>query len=250
MAEPIEAQGFQPTEHDNRHLFEIKDTLSKGKGVFAVQHIPRGTLILSETPLLQAPNRIAAAQAFLELSIPKQKAYLQLHGMLSVDSFVNEQISDLTCKIASIYQMNTFGDAVLELASRFNHSCIPNTQLANPADGTKTYEFFVIRDIVAGEELCVAYTHPFMTRAERQRSLQHWVFHCQCPACEDTDEGQQKEDKFAAMTALHHELDKESLTNMTYDEAVVVHTRKLPKLQKLTGLMRSLGLLSVDILKQ
>jgi hypothetical protein len=41
-------------EKDKRHLLETKDTLGKGKGIFAKKNIPCGTLVLSEKPLLQA----------------------------------------------------------------------------------------------------------------------------------------------------------------------------------------------------
>jgi len=93
-----------------------------------------------------------------------------------------------------------------------------------------TFDFHVIRDISADEELCVAYIHPFMARAERQTTLQLWGFVCACSACEDTDEGHEKEKIFVAMSALYHELENKSLEKMNPDDAAVIYKRRLPKL--------------------
>ncbi|KAJ5306616.1 hypothetical protein N7508_005631 [Penicillium antarcticum] len=64
--------------------------------------------------------------------------------------------------------------------SRFNHSCAPNTNASDNVDDTK--EMFATNDIDSGEE-----SHPlltiYMTRSERNESLQSRRFTCECRVC-------------------------------------------------------------------
>lgn len=251
-------KSFEKTSYDNRYLLEIRSTEDKGKAIFAIEDIPRGTIILAESPLILATDRASAYQAFIGLTYPEQVAYLRLHGMLSAssldlqDSTLDPPQLEIRCKIVSIWHMNSFAGAVLEIASRFNHSCIPNTHMGYQVDDNpeNIFEFRVSRDVTAGEELSVAYIHPFMARSERQAQFKGWEFECTCPACEDTDQGNENEAKIVAMTALYHELEDEARGQFEpTDEGATFMKRRLPKLQKITALLQSLGLLSGNLLK-
>lgn len=205
-----------------------------------------------------ATDKASAYQAFTELAYPQKMAYLRLYGMLSA-SALNLQTNsldppqlDLRCKIASIWQMNSFAGAVLEVASRFNHSCIPNAHMSCQVDDNPdmVFEFRVIRDVTAGEELCIAYINPFTVRADRQAQFKAWEFQCTCPACEETDRGGEKEVQIVAMSALFRELENEARGQFEpVDDGATLMKRRLPKLQKITGLLRSVGLLSGDLRK-
>lgn len=109
-----------------------------------------------------------------------------------------------------------------------------------------TFEFRVVRDIMAGEEFCVAYIHPLMARSDRQTQFKGWEFECTCPAHKETGQGKETEAKIVAMTALYHELDNEARHQLQQTEdATTLMKRRLPKLQKTTGLLQSVGLLVV-----
>jgi hypothetical protein len=68
------------------------------------------------------------------------------------------------------------------LASRFNHSCVPNTKVPEPAMGAVEIAMYATRDITMDEEITFCYNSGFeaLTRTERHRALR---FVCECKAC-------------------------------------------------------------------
>jgi hypothetical protein len=180
---------------DGRWLIEVKETPEKGLGIFAKMQIPRGTRIIAETPLLRATafstHCVNVQDAFERLSSAKQHAYLQLHGYASPTLKKDNNwpsLPELNRKVLAIFAANRWGSDVFWLASRFNHSCIPNVHNAyNPTIRMET--FHSTRDIEAGEELTISYVSGISVRDERQAQLKSWGFQCSCPACEDTSEG-------------------------------------------------------------
>lgn len=66
------------------------------------------------------------------------------------------------------------------LHSRFNHSCIPNSEV--PITGKEIVTSFAVRDIVVGEEITICYNTDFACRVryERHQALR---FVCDCKAC-------------------------------------------------------------------
>lgn len=77
------------------------------------------------------------------------------------------------------------GAAVFEIASRFNHSCVPNACFAwNEKLGVETV--YAIKDIAAGEEITLSYVDPLYDVSARMWELWHYGFECDCPACGDT----------------------------------------------------------------
>lgn len=82
----------------------------------------------------------------------------------------------------------------------------------------------------------------FLDRAERQRRLRrNWGFTCNCPACEDTDEGRVTEAQFVIITSLHRELRPLGKTWRVKDKTAY-HENRLVKLEEICELMESLGL--------
>ncbi|KFX91231.1 hypothetical protein V490_06014 [Pseudogymnoascus sp. VKM F-3557] len=205
-----------PSPLDARHLIEVKATHGKGLAIFAKEKIPRGTRLVAESPLLKAPighstGGASVMHAFNNLSASSQQAYLELHGYASEYTKIRhnwDKLKDLDRQVLAIYVANCWGRDVFRLASRFNHSCIPNTH--NAYNSTIRKEtFHNIRDIEAGEELTVSYVN-ICSRSERQARLSKWGFECTCPACEDSPEGRNIEKRFVKLAALFQDAESTS----------------------------------------
>lgn len=170
--------------------FIIQDIPGKGKGVIAARAISSGDLVLLESPLFtmtlsRTNTKILTAVSALTDSQQRQFFALanSLRGKLppALGTF-NTNV--LPCG----YNSNTTGHAATEggifvIGSRFNSSCVPN--INNYWDEQlRQISFRAVRDIVAGEELCIAYTDLLSVRDERRRELhEKFAFECHCTAC-------------------------------------------------------------------
>jgi hypothetical protein len=207
-------------------MYEIRGAGAKGLGVFAQSHIPRGTRIFSEKPLLSITHAQDAGDIFtasrllapnqrgrllglsnhttIELSILRwnQAAWYTLKSTLAaLSSFALPKRLSLSehVRILSIFRSNAFNlgsmssiqQALFERISRINHSCLPNAQ-GNFHEGLGRFNIHATRDIERDEELTLNYLHERgAVRASRQESLETgYGFLCQCPACDmGTKEG-------------------------------------------------------------
>lgn len=225
---------------DGRHLIEVRETPGKGLGIFARTHIPRGTRIIAEKPLLRATivstHGVNVQDSFERLSLAEQHAYLQLYGYASPTLQKDNDwasLPELNRKVLAIYAANRWGRDVFWLASRFNHSCIPNVHNAyNPMIQMET--FHNIRDIQAGEELTISYISGISMRHERQAQLKKWGFQCRCPACEDTQEGNALEKELCRLTLLNRALEVNVPSTHLYE-------KMLDTYKKMAALLRSIG---------
>ena len=187
-----------------RDSIEVKESTGKGLGVFAITDIPCGARVLAEEPLLRVDEGNGSAKdilsAFQKLSVSQQHLYLQLHGFAGA-AFKRSAEKEIgrawpasplrERDILAIWAANGFGHVFL-LGSRFNHSCIPNIHFAyNPTLDKET--FHAVRNIAAGEELTITYIDGMnRTRGQRKVELDERGFVCDCPACENTKDGQRK----------------------------------------------------------
>lgn len=75
------------------------------------------------------------------------------------------------------------GSGMRTLMSIFNHSCYPNVH--QTAMDCKEEVFIVMRPIKAGEQLFTSYGPDFFYESlqERQESMKHYDFKCDCVAC-------------------------------------------------------------------
>ncbi|TID21701.1 hypothetical protein E6O75_ATG05096 [Venturia nashicola] len=246
---PANAEEATPLQHtseakDNHHLFEVRETEGKGLGIFAKEDIRRGTLVLSETPLFSfnssdGTTDAALLSAFANLPSLETQAYLDLHAYLPPDYPV-VNISEEGRKVLGVYSANAWAGGVVDLGSRFNHSCVPNVHLSHDPR-TQIYDFRLVRDVKAGEELTASYISLFLTRKERQDNLVRWGFECACPACEKTTDGKKIEEKRVKLRNVYHEM-----RTVQYNAATDVQLLKSYrfKYQQIAALMRSLGLVS------
>ncbi|KAF1954564.1 TPR domain protein [Byssothecium circinans] len=235
---------------DARHLIEVRQTPFEGLGVFAKAPIPRGTRILSE-PLFLAldggENPAEILSAFSKLSEDDKTKYLELHP------FAPPIRNDLTKKYMKkgwgalaqwerdaigVYDANSFQVGVYLLASRINHSCIPNVHYEhNPAIQRGT--FHAVKDIAEGEELYISYINGgSRVRSWRQPKLDMWGFVCQCAACGNDAESKKREERRKEMYELDQKLAKQSVygTEMTAAQALKTATR-LASLQIAEGVL-------------
>lgn len=160
-----------------RKLYTIRHATDKGKGMFATTLIPRGTLILTETPIFRVPHgdytpAIVHAE-FDKLTNDAKQDFMALHSVHNlVMPHPTEKHPHLTGKakaaaegawaarcgrektVYSIFLGNSMasneGAAVFRECSRINHSCVPNcTFIWRMAEGREHIR--AVKDIKAGE---------------------------------------------------------------------------------------------------
>ncbi|KAF3048456.1 hypothetical protein E8E11_006839 [Didymella keratinophila] len=187
----------------------------KGYGCFALKPIPRGTRILTDTPLLIVPMadymKADIEAAFSKLSDVAKLQYFTLHSghgqnpadwpsqiHPSVPARERQRISEQhaarvgnEATLISIFQTNCMemnaGAAVFLHTSRFNHSCVPNACFTwNAAIGKETIH--TMRDIQQGEEITISYVDGEHGKRLRAWELRHYGLVCQCEACGDEED--------------------------------------------------------------
>ena len=175
----------------------------KGFGVVATRQIARGARIIAEQPLIlwhstrdssgnhdwnELDSLVCALsdadrRAFFGLC-DKHSSHSQhartAHGIWNSNSFPTEDVMG-----GGLAGDGIVRSAVYRLCSRINHECVPNCFAAwSAALGQQTVH--ALRDIVAGEEISIAYVGGAEAgpRALRQRLLRDkYHFECVCGAC-------------------------------------------------------------------
>ena len=159
--------------------FTIKNVPGKGLGVFATRDIKSGELILAEKPLLQIHTAHYLAEdveaEFEKLSEEKKESYMSLasaHGQ-DPSKYPSSTHSDVTDKrerrrireqhetrtndektVFSVCLTNAMqveaGAGIFELASRFNHACVPSACFSWD-EGRKVETIYAVQPIKDGE---------------------------------------------------------------------------------------------------
>lgn len=176
-------------------LITIGPTPTKGLAVFALRDLPPHTLLLSERPLI-ALNDNGARTDPLDglvnaLSPPLKRAYRSLHGFSSSSSTSNGTTTTTTTKAKCappreslnrrVLYSNGFAierttTAVFEVASRINHSCVPNARFRWD-DEARRMDYYTVTKVLEGEEVCIDYGHT------KGRLLKYYGFECACGGC-------------------------------------------------------------------
>jgi len=180
-------------------LFEVKRIDKEhGFGMFAVNDIPSGTLILRESPiitLLKEEHRTEQTEEqwihsqFEALSKGDQDTVLSLHNNLEHD-----ENTEGKTRCVGVYRTNAycftdhdrFESGLFPMISRINHSCFPNAQFV---DDTKheMHGIIALCGISAGEEIthCYIDIDLFMADSMKRQKyiLEHYGFECQCRDC-------------------------------------------------------------------
>ncbi|KAK4867067.1 hypothetical protein LT330_007808 [Penicillium expansum] len=162
--------------------FELKPSPGKGWGAFATKRIDRGSMILSEDPLFVIRK---ATPEITEVDI--SAAHLKLSTSQKAQfSLLRDNGSKFFTSLRNAMAQNSFdisdgspANGLFLVHSRFNHSCLPNSQV--PAFHGETIRLYATKDIQAGEEISISYLDSKgHTRNERQKLMD---FACDCKAC-------------------------------------------------------------------
>ncbi|KAH6669486.1 hypothetical protein B0J14DRAFT_486954 [Halenospora varia] len=177
-------------------LVEVRNTEERGLGLFALQDIEPGTLLIFEEPLLVVPR---------EMWDPLNKL---VRGMNNEDwerfkALCRTKRESTESTNRAILFSNGFrmpddaGTAVFDVGSRANHSCVPNSVFAvvragGQGEGEEGWRLMIYNTfaLMDGEEVTVDYGH---SRVGLERG---YGFVCSCGGCsegesddeEDTEE--------------------------------------------------------------
>ena len=184
----------------------VKASPGKGQGIFAARDLSRGQRVLVDTPffvITKPYNYHKVLRAFEGLSFTNRKQYMQLS---CPDRLDDVQLTD----VMRIFEANCFNigekAAIFLKATRFNHSCLPNTYYSW-SETRAEIVFHSMVSIPKGEEMTICYGRPFLSRLERRSELCIYNFQCQCPACRpETAFGQASEARRLAMRGLEEQI--------------------------------------------
>ena len=171
----------------------VKETVAKGRAVFATRNIAAGQVIWTEEPLITyKKDPKGTPQAFLDnlygvfqkLSDDKKQAMLSLYDPGEEAGRGEEKWK--VCRIANVNEVGGGGgleNSVYSRYSRLNHSCCRNA--VGQVSDTGGHQVRAIKKVAKGEEVTVSYLEGRLgTRAERRGLLQRkWGFLCDCPVC-------------------------------------------------------------------
>ena len=205
---PSPALELSSDEEEHETLFELHEDPDRGLGLFATRKIPSGMCIISEDPIIsmsrdQHEDQEAIRNAFSLLPKDDKKQYRKLF---------DTQKSRMS-QVVSIYYSNCYskddslssstgspaggnshdgdegGSCIGFLASRINHSCVPNVSFSylnpSPFHPMGRMQFYAIKNIPKGKELLSNYDRDiWRTHIDRKKKLMlHYGFECSCEAC-------------------------------------------------------------------
>ena len=187
-------------------------TSHKGFGLFATQDIPRGTCIVTEPSLITVPPSEPDCEhiwkAFKNLKSEQHDHVCGLFVPTTVNSclsghvrrkLLRHQYTSVSLiaavedelKMRTVFSSNCmdmgfngqYGQGLFLIASRLQHSCVPNVQQGYNAT-LKMSTVYVTRDVKEGEELTRSYIqHVYNDYEQRADLLSRWNFKCDCVAC-------------------------------------------------------------------
>ncbi|KAH8663817.1 hypothetical protein BGZ61DRAFT_462631 [Ilyonectria robusta] len=185
-------------------LYAIKKT-PNGHGLFALEGIQAGTLIIQEEPLLTiSREETRSRQEYMcvmskvgRLQGEAQSRLIRLYHnpkKLQEFAFLEGRMcpgTNLDCALvlAKFYtNAATISSGKLQVGlyptfCRMNHACTPNTSWMAD-DVTGTMEVYAVRDIMEGEEITDSYTDVARSRESRGKELRNWGFECECSVCD------------------------------------------------------------------
>ncbi|KAF7295955.1 SET domain-containing protein [Mycena kentingensis (nom. inval.)] len=220
----------------------------RGVGLFATRPIDQGEVLFDERPLTVTPKHIpnivpgfaddaAKARVFVQAEVD---AVTVLLGRMASErrrmflALKNSHRRDGNHAVTGTMNTNSTGTELgdekyrilCQQYARFNHSCSPNSA-AGFFENTWSMRSFALRNVAKDEELTVAYAHPLLPTAVRQRALADWGFYCDCQACTDPGSDERR--------AVIAHLDKErAKLSKQFRERPAQRQRRAQKLLKVT----------------
>ncbi|OHE96960.1 TPR domain-containing protein [Colletotrichum orchidophilum] len=186
-------------------MFNVRQAVGKGLGVFASRPILTGQRILTDQALLTITSSdsnsilrqahllsTAGRESLLSLSTnpSKSSVFSWLESIWRSKSAPQNTVSNHT--ILNIFRNNNFNignqtQALFPRVARLNHSCVPNAQ-GNFHKGLNAFTIHATRDIATEEEITISYLDEHLgLRQSRQTALHNgYGFTCACSACSPT----------------------------------------------------------------
>jgi hypothetical protein len=183
-------------------MHSLQDVPEKGKGLVAIEKIPKGTRILSEEPIITIPQnqpvseqlRASICQQFNALSKHQQQAFLSMHNIHAYGTAAEQYLGIVRTNALPIESDGIEAGIFLE-ACRINHACDNNAQ-KSWNENIKRHTVHALRDIAKGEEITIYYLGVNKSREARRKDLQAKLkFTCLCRLCSLPLEQSQESDK-------------------------------------------------------
>lgn len=191
-------------------MYTIRAAGLKGLGVFATTHIPRGTRILAEAPLvtvkgerevygaitrlpqhdiafIRALSVNAGNNAMTILDRARAAWNLISTSTLPTPSIVRDYSALLSAFRNNNFDLGAGVQALFTEISRFNHSCVPSCQ-GNFNSALGKFTVHATRGIEAGEEMTVSYLGESGVALREERRGRLWRgfgFWCGCGICDE-----------------------------------------------------------------
>ncbi|EKM57570.1 uncharacterized protein PHACADRAFT_192717 [Phanerochaete carnosa HHB-10118-sp] len=167
----------------------ITDVPGKGKGIIALRYFQRGETVLAEVPLFTQSivrGNASVLGALAQCTPEQQQEFFRLHschGDRYAQALGIFETNVLPCGSNDAHGHVAQQGGIFLAGARFNHSCVPNVN--NHWDAARGQLVFrALRDIEAGEELCLGYGRLLAKRGERRAELSaKFGFDCACEAC-------------------------------------------------------------------
>ncbi|KAK1465479.1 SET domain-containing protein 5 [Colletotrichum cuscutae] len=228
-------------------LWQVRPSPGKGLGIFALAPIPRGTVIIDETPLFTInPGALTPGQgfAFAAIAALVDEAFAQLNASsrtayLSCPAHRDPGgADDGISREALIFRTNGFTMSSGEIGifphiAKLNHACRPNAGSAS-VGGRRV--IWAGRDIAPGEEVTITYAPLVQDTDSRRARLAQWGFTCDCQACEARDDDGKRIEMKRLMGLIERELGSDA-----FGGDVLPDAERLVKLVGEVGLVDYLG---------
>lgn len=228
---------------DNNPIYALKDIPGKGKGLVAAQHIPKGTRILSEQPIVSLlegqmdETRLKAhvSRQIQALSEQQRHSFLFLHNLYPYQDITEQYLGIIRTNALPIEADGVAGGIFFE-ACRINHACDNNAQ-KNWNRCIKRHTVHALRDIPKGEEITIYYLGRDASRARRRERLREkFGFLCSCNMCSlPTQLSQESDARIQRIADLDDLIGQEgmrmnfSLRTLRYaDEMVCLYNKQGP----------------------
>ncbi|ETW01854.1 hypothetical protein H310_06423 [Aphanomyces invadans] len=198
------------------------DEFGGGRGYYAAEDVPAGTLLLRERAYVLWPDvddRSALLLATVEQILQSEDAdeiasnMAPLHPVVLEDlpktllDAAHEEYDDSLTQLLTQYgringtdddatlrrwlqvvlgmQCNAFTSGVFLHTAMFNHDCNPNCVKFSPESGLSVSEVRAAKAIKKGEQLFISYIYPREQSRERRQAqlVRQFGFVCHCPMC-------------------------------------------------------------------
>ncbi|KAL9065992.1 MAG: hypothetical protein Q9161_007843 [Pseudevernia consocians] len=203
----------------------VKEAPGKGQGVFTTRDVVKGERVLTDKPFFVVTKPYSDRKVLAEferMPLARRQQYMRLY---CPDLRDDTHMID----VMRIFEANCFNighsAAMFLTATRFNHSCVPNTYYSW-SERRREITLRSMVNVAEGEEMTINYGYPFFTCLQRRSELRIYNFCCKCPACQtETTFGQASESRRLAMKALNDQI---IMFQLSLNDALLIYGLRDP----------------------